>query len=575
VNGYEELQRDAAKRFLQTGLIVDDRISTDSPLEEDYAPPPTSITAPQGPLSSSDKEAPNAKGGEIVDGDGSLAADELETLASKINVKHLADHFVDLVGLTCGVLKPEGENHGTVTDRIVRAASGVDIIVLDWMLEPNDDFTAEDAVVRIVSDGSYGPRVLAIYTTHRKLADISDALRAAIGDAKDVEGDDLALDAGGTRIVIYHKGGPTLADSDKKYLCPESELPTRVVDVFIAQTRGLVPAVALNAVAATRENTHRLLRRLHGDLDLGYLGHALRLPDRSDAGQHLLDAISGEFRTVIEDDDRTVATSTEGFRLWLDAHADQLQVSAEGLIAFAAAHAGSKEDRKQWRDEYNDGKGAGSADKLTTLLVEAREEASAAALQSDARFAQLLALRRPYSRASPGLHLGTIVRELDDISSYWLCIQPVCDAVRLPGDAPTNFLMLPLQPVDDGLKTAFVVDADDSIDGDLVRLWLWRDSSDLELMRMLPTEDGAVRFASTGGSSGPRTVMTEDGVGLVWAGQLKPAHALRVAHEFGHHLSRVGLDESEWLRAVSKNASPEQVARVPMVERVQHGGHAK
>jgi hypothetical protein len=561
---YEQLQHDAAIRFLRTGLIVDDRASTDPSLEKGGERVTASLMTPKGPLSSSDK-APRAETTPGADGGGAGKNErEREREASIVNVKRLADRFAD-IGLTCGMLKPEGENHDKITKRIVKAARGVDIVVLDWMLEPNV-FTAEKAVIEIVAGDSHGPRVLAIYTTQRTLADISAALKEGIADAEEVAGDDLALDVGGTRIVIYHKGGPTLDEGDERYLCEEDELPNRLVDVFIEQAQGLVPAVALNAVAATRENAHRLLCRLAGDLDLGYLGHILRLSERSDAGQHLLDAISGEFQAVIEDDEKTTKAAIDGSDQWLESHEDQLRVSIEALWALAAAWDNPKAKEK-WRDEYNGGEGVGH-DKITSLLVKQGAKPTAEALESDARFAQLMAMRRPYSRANPPLRLGTITRERDQPENYWLCMQPVCDSVRLSAALPTNFLMLPLQPVEGGTRTAFVVDGAD--DDGPVRLWLWKESSDLELMRVRPSEKGAVRFKLDNGSGGSRTLMTEDGVVLAWAGQLKPTHALRVAHEYGNNLSRVGLDESEWLRVLgSVGKRPTRVPRVPMVERVR------
>lgn len=43
-------------------------------------------------------------------------------------------------------------------------------------------------------------------------------------------------------------------------------------------------------------------------------------------------------------------------------------------------------------------------------------------------------------------------------------------------------------------------------------------------------------------------MQAQRGPRLVWVAQLKPAHAQRVAESIGRELTRVGLDESEWLR---------------------------
>src|SRR3712207_9488343 len=56
-----------------------------------------------------------------------------------------------------------------VTDRIVKAARRVDIVVLDWSLDQTGSFTALEAVQRLVAEESGGRRLIAVYTTWRNL----------------------------------------------------------------------------------------------------------------------------------------------------------------------------------------------------------------------------------------------------------------------------------------------------------------------------------------------------------------------------------------------------------------------
>lgn len=558
----EKLQTEAAKRFLQTALIVDDRASV-SP--QDPPPVPESVEEVAEPSGPNMGEIAGLASGEssqapVPAGERQKLVEAQERHASEVDVKQLADRFADLVGLTCGILKPtKEEGNAEVTKRIVRAARGVDIVVVDWMLEA-PGFTARKAVEQIVAGESKDRRLLAIYTTQRDLAKIVDELLEAIPDASQVVGDDLALDVGGIRIVIYHKGGPTLTKEFELYVCPEEELPERLVSVFVSQTAGLVPAVALSALAATRENTHRLLNRLHQGLDLGYLGHLVRLSNRDTGKQHLLDAISGEFRAVVEDDADTAKVATNGFKAWLTDHKDHLQVPITGLKTLGAALE-DKEKKKKWQEDHGS-----PGSNITNLLVSEGEEADA--FDSDASFAQLMAMRRPYTGQNPPLHLGTIVREREDSDHYWLCVQPVCDSVRLSPSKPTSFLMLPLDPVDPGARASFVVTLPGESDKH-VFLHLWDGSSDLELMQLLPNRQKAVVFeAEEEGDA--KTVTTQEGIVLIWVGQLKPAHASRVAHAYGMRLSRVGLDESEWLRNLEKNGKKsKQKSRIALVERVR------
>lgn len=553
----EKLQTEAAERFLQTALIVDDRasVSPQVPPEQEIG----EVTVPAGP-NFGDTSMASGGSDQAPDPPGAYER-RAEEQASVVNVKDLADRFADL-GLTCGILKPiPEEENAQVTDRIAKAARGVDIVVIDWMLD--DGFTAMEAVTRIVTEEPKGRRLLAVYTTQRQLDEISDQLLKSIPKATRVESDDLALDVGGIRIVIYHKGGPTLDEAFEAYLCPAADLPEKLVEVFASQTAGLVPAVALSALAATRENTHRLLRRLHQDLDLGYVGHLLLQSDREEGKQHLLDAISGEFRAVVEDDADTTRIATKGYSAWLTDHKSQLRYPNMALKALRAALA-DKEKKKAWREKYGKQRKLPQPKEITTLLVNESERERA--LDSDAGFAQLMAMRRPYSGQNPSLHLGAIVREQGEPNYYWLCIQPVCDSVRL--GKPTNFLMLPLDSVQADTRASFVVTLPGD-DGKPTFLHLWDKSFDLELMRLTPNHKGKVVFKTEKGD-GPKAVTTVDGIVLTWVAQLKPAHASRVAHEYGARLSRVGLDESEWLRLLATDQNmPQQRPRTALVKRIR------
>lgn len=559
----EQLQVEAAKRFLQTALIVDDRASVTTPAVEEVEVPPEAME-PRGPVMGDDELMTDEEKSSGSDETQKSIEKRKEERASEVNVKDLADRFADLVGLTCGILKPtKEEENDQVTDRIVRAARGVDIVVIDWMLE-DPGFTARDAIARIVEEERRDRRLLAIYTTQRDLDAILDELIDAIPKAKRGQ-DGLVLDVGGIRIVIYHKGGAKLEPAFEPYVCLERDLPDRLVAEFAAQTAGLVPAVALSALAATRESTHRLLGRLHQGLDLGYIGHLIRLPNFADGRQHLLDAINGEFRAAVEDDRGTATVAEKGFDAWMKDEEEQLRVSIPALKDLGPALAEGGSRKEKWKADHVSIK----VPKITTLLV--AEGSDSKALDSDAGFAQLMAMRRPYSGQDPPLHLGTIVREEEVPDNFWLCIQPVCDSVRLEG--PTSFLMLPLDPVKSNSRVSFVVTLPDDSEK-FVYLRLWEGSSDLELVRVVPNQSGGVTFSSE--ENGVKKVVTDEGVALTWVAQLKPAHASRVGHLFGTRLSRIGLDESEWIRTLERfGQKSTRRERVPFVERARNSGNGK
>ena len=461
---FDEIQLAAAKRFLHTAVVIDDRLVTDEspagdvdggergrpqhveevvgllelpegalpPAPPDAPPGPAPGAAPRDALSAAPTAAtdepvrPEARAGE---GKG----DDADPATTQINVKLLADGFADF-GLTCGILKPEGENF--VVERIVAVASRADIVVLDWFLAENSGARAREALKALITARGAGRQLIAIYTTQRRLGAIADELREHLGvddqDSAD-ERDELVLDLGGIRIVLLNKGGVAALSTERSTQVSERELPALLVRRFTEMTSGLVPAVALNALGATRENAHRLLERLGATLDVGFGGHLLRLEHLEDGEQHLIDAMAGEVRAVIDDDAGVrAAAGEEGVAAWLDARAASSALSAplDVIEELLEVNVGDPNADGAFRNKHGKEQGLKSEEEYSRLLAPPGGEGEAR--RSDADFAMLMSLRhRAPGAVIPTFRLGAILREDAQEGRYWLCVQPVCDAVRL------------------------------------------------------------------------------------------------------------------------------------------------
>lgn len=159
----------------------------------------------------------------------------------------------------------------------------------------------------------------------------------------------------------------------------------------------------------------------------------------------------------------------------------------------------------------------------------------------DERFALLTTQRSFYQGRIPTLTLGTIVQLKTD-SSYLLCIQPRCDCVRV--EANTAFLFLPMK-VDQGNGEKF--DMILQVIGRYVKLVLQKKTHDLRLVKFTPGQDD--KETIVGKLANSEYYFTDvTGATYTWVGELRSEHAQRIANEFAANLSRVGLDESEWLR---------------------------
>jgi hypothetical protein len=570
---FDQLQRDAVVRFLQTVLIVDDRAYADgtpraekSTVVADLVDP---AALPEGALPLAAQPSPTGplESGQLSDPPilASLPAqtEQLEVhpppeeeSKRRLDIKRLADLFADL-GLTCGVLKPEQEER--VVDRIVKVATRADIVVLDWWLGDGSE-DAVEAIRRLVSAPYRSRRLVAVYTTYRGLGSVMQAIKETVADWTPVADSELSIDVNGVRVTVFAKGETKVVEEWKDHVKSIDELPAALVDIFVDLATGLVSAVALNALAAIRENTLRLLERLDCGLDVGYIAHFLRLWYAEDAAEHLVDAVADELRAVIEDDTLSWTDAKIGPGAWLTANAASVRITPGGIAALRESPCESPSELHKRTKEHTKGVPPGEERFSALLLPHERAEE---ARESDERFAMLMSLRIPYDRPAPILHLGTIVRETKS-GLHWVCVQPVCDSVRLPG--PTAFPMLALeeaQPASAGLKFGIVV-RDET--GSIRHLWNPGKPLDLKMMRFCPEGDGSVRFRPTQELSGNRATSLES-LEFIWLAQLKAAHAQRIAHQLGQELTRVGLDESEWLRARAREGKkPPRANRAPAAE---------
>lgn len=139
------------------------------------------------------------------------------------------------------------------------------------------------------------------------------------------------------------------------------------------------------------------------------------------------------------------------------------------------------------------------------------------------------------SDIKPNLKLGCIVKLGDN---YYLCIQPLCDTERIPrkGDIkdnnPPNFLFLSIIK---NSQMDFFIKAGDNFIGMRV------DYSSTTVMPVFGNEDGVVPLCDN-------KYMLYDDKQLEYVACLKPMFAQKIANNFAANISRVGIDQFEWLR---------------------------
>ncbi len=261
-----------------------------------------------------------------------------------------------------------------------------------------------------------------------------------------------------------------------------------------------------------------------------------------DLGAEPIGMLVAELRAIVEDDIGTRnCTNAEAVALWLEREAAAGRGSDIPATALASAIETDLFDRtgaplnalKLKHPELGDLKPRQN-EGLTELFASDVDTARAA----DERFAMRMTLRQVYDHPERYLSLGTIVKA--EGGDYWLCVQPVCDSLRITGRRRYPFI--PLAVVD--ARFQYVVEDD----GQIVRLKLSRSLSEIKHWMFEADAEGLCVLAK----GKPPSFVSTSGKRFRWVAQLNEGHAQRVAHELGVEQSRVGLFESDWLRRMSK-----------------------
>jgi hypothetical protein len=468
-----------------------------------------------------------------------------------VDIKRLSDAFAEK-GLICGFLRPGPQESDSEAYLLVESARRADIVVLDWVINRDEGETAR----RIVGNLLKGDReveeerlrLIAIYTSQRDLDQIVDGLAESLEKERGsvAERRDYTLTVGALRIVVFAKEFSAVTGSAVGQRVSEEDLPQRLIEEFADFTMGLVPNVVLAGLAAVRTDTHRVLQRLDRQLDSAYLGQRLLLGDPAEAEDQLVGLLTSELGSVMED--RGIGSQAGAaaigewvqwqlqdgpFPYWEGASAQQVEEEVKALLEHGLrSDEPVVEHFRGRKPPSGKSKAHIHAGRIFARTDEIGDEANN-------ELAIRFTLRTHYSNPARVLQLGTLVESEE---GFLLCVQPVCDSVRL--DEERDFPFLPLVVAD--AKFDIVLRG---VEGQIVKLSLERKPHALRQHRFRPDADTRCVIAT---NAIDRWIFTDTADRRYqWIARLQVAHGQRVAHGLGSDFGRVGLSESEWLRMVS------------------------
>ena len=525
-----------ATEFLQTVVVIDDKPYFDRVSDE----------VGKESMSAAGQETENAAN-DIHPNLQKPVGDKPSSMADpeELDVKTLIDEFANK-GIACAVLWPYSVDDGF--SQATKLTEVADIVVLDWIINNDNGRTAKELIQGMLEgDGNTDrTRLIAVYTGQPGLTGVPESCAQVLTEYFGTEPEslcDFTFQSGAVRLAIFGKERTRFSPLDEevaKRIVATSELPQRLIREFASMTNGLLPNLAIAGLSEIRSQTHRLLKQFSRDLDPAYLGHRLLIRSPQDAEDHALAMLVAEILSVLESTDVTKYVGTnaicariEEISLAGDLRFEHLPIDGADDIPFLVENGVTHKDFS-----FGGWKWA----KVTHAFAQ-----NEMADDSNRQFAHLMNVKTRYGERDPCLTLGSILHsKQDENDSYWICMQPKCDAVRITEAKP--FPLIPLKRVSDHSKDFTIVVKHQN---SWVLLEVPQNPFHIKMFEFQPT-DHVRQLVTTERCGNMPMFKSVDGQVFEWIDELKDEHSQRIANDFAASFARVGLSESEWVRRSGK-----------------------
>jgi hypothetical protein len=549
VLNFKENSKKIAQHFLQSVVAVDDNIR--------FEPRPL---VDEGEL-----EVPDDT--DLGELEGENDDEAVKALEHGLYYQDLSHEFARK-GIICGGFSPKQGDLDSSIDAVVNTSKNSDITILDWQMEvaEADGKFATDVIKKISElDRSEGgrTRLICIYTAKdtKAVADtLKNSLKFLKPKLKNCTITFSSLNLTHWKIEVVNKG-----DIQEVALCDY------LVDSFTALTTGLLSNAALASIAAIRDNTHHLLHKFNSGLDTAYLSHVLGLissPDMREqanevAFDYAVDLISEELKSelqisqivknslskeVLETWPKHMSPRNKAPRFKIKMGQEQVEFNNETMKKLLSA--ATEEELISVLENNLKLKGVGdksTLDIFNKALIQLSFDNYNTEPLLD--FCSLESTRRNLLTLKdhiPVLKQGTLIKEKTK-NKYYLCIQPLCDTVRLK-TGYHNFTFLETS-ISNGdfthvmRKTGGHLKIKITPSAKNIRTIHFLANDDKKAVLSVLNETGAPEFFS---GSNEKPVLFE------WCGEFKFTISQAVVNGLAAQLARVGLDSFEWLRQKQK-----------------------
>ena len=480
----------------------------------------------------------------------------------EFNAREVSDSFLKK-GKICAIYAPQSD--ADIRESVASLLKA-DVVVLDWDLDLEDtsdfDPMADDEsekrgrytkplIKKLVDDaGKEKVKLIIIYTGETDIESITKEIHKYIQNSDYIiNNNNLSVQSTNLKIIVRAKEGTKVVEYHRDKIIGYNELPELITNEFAEITTGLLPNYALSAITAIRDNTSNILGVFSKDIDPAFLGHYVSIPNCNDAVSMLPKIFGTAVANLIEDEEIPI---NEWILAWVKTrekrnvtiHDEEIEIKTDKLLEFVESTKSFKKKLKNSfgiNIEYNEYEKE-EAYKRNSIKMFTETDFDV----SNYKWAKLVQHSNLFS--SPKIHrltTGTIIKhkvEDKDKWNYLICIQQGCDSVRISADEERTFLFLPLVQ---GIKgEAIVVGEQDHLIVD-------NKSYSIELFKFSPNENNGNITAKLK-ENGEYVFEDTDGKEFVWVAELKELFAQHIVSAYASQLSRVGIDNSEWIRLIGK-----------------------
>jgi hypothetical protein len=530
------------KEFLSSAVLIDDDLRFPGTVEinEDVA---DELVVPDL----------NDDFGTVLEGHEPTAA---EAQKSQIDPELVVDGFSDL-GLICSTYHWKSGH-----SEAPKSTEKADLIIVDWKLKDSGENAVKILTDRLEKDmsGRNRLRYIAIYTDQpstKVITTVAEKLSAIGGVEAKAEGDAV-------NVQLSHGASVWRIKHIPKKTVEEKDLATRILEDFAEFQDGILPRMVMAAIAEVRNHTYEHLFRFNRSLDDALSAHLLakrsskmEFPSSQEsfadytANLVLEDLAASLFSSQLVASVTSKQEVDRCLKLGTSRELKLLEGEDTNPRSFEPAELKkifSCQEYSQLRKAVKDGFGLESPQ---ARKFERAELPVAFGNVTDQDLAKIGNLDKVSSYPKEielrhQLKSGTIVKKLNpetDEPQYFLCVQPICDAVRLKRS--TAFPLLKLRKVELTDNFRFPI----SEGNDYFGLTTSYKLSTVNMVEFAPDDQTLdVRTQKTPQANSPKVFKCVTGQEYIWIAELKPHYAAEAQAALASQGGRIGNDKFEWLR---------------------------